>query len=41
MNNAQFAVREASEDFRKTALILFSGIITDRIGGASQLIPFF
>lgn len=35
INNAQYAVLEASEDFMKTALILISGLITDRIGGAS------
>lgn len=35
INNAQFAVLTASEDFIKTALILVSGIVTDRIGGAS------
>jgi hypothetical protein len=35
INNAQFAVLEASEDFMKTALILISGLVTDRIGGAS------
>jgi hypothetical protein len=35
INNAQFAVLEASEDFMKTALILVSGLVTDRIGGAS------
>lgn len=36
INNAQYAVLEASEDFMKTALILVSGLVTDRIGGASQ-----
>jgi hypothetical protein len=35
INNAQYAVLEASEDFMKTALILVSGLVTDRIGGAS------
>ena len=29
---------EASEDFMKTALILVSGIVTDRIGGASAML---
>lgn len=37
INNSQFAVLEASDDFMKTALILFSGLVTDRIGGASEL----
>lgn len=35
INNAQYSVLEASEDFMKTALILVSGLVTDRIGGAS------
>ena len=30
----QFAVIEASEGFMITALMLISGLITDRIGGA-------
>jgi MFS family permease len=38
INNAQYAVLEASEDFMKTALILFSGLVTDRIGGASAML---
>jgi MFS family permease len=38
INNAQYAVLEASEDFMKTALILVAGIVTDRIGGASSLL---
>lgn len=38
INNAQYAVLEASEDFMKTALILISGIVTDRIGGASAML---
>jgi hypothetical protein len=38
INNAEYAVLEASEDFMKTALILVSGLVTDRIGGASQSI---
>ncbi|CAN9406159.1 unnamed protein product [Alternaria alternata] len=32
INNAQYSVLEASEDFMKTALILVSGLVTDRIG---------
>ncbi|PSN60813.1 MFS general substrate transporter [Corynespora cassiicola Philippines] len=38
INNAEYAVLEASEDFMKTALILVSGIVTDRIGGASAML---
>ncbi|OAA70635.1 MFS transporter [Cordyceps fumosorosea ARSEF 2679] len=38
INNAQYAVLEASEDFMKTALILFSGVVTDRVGGANALL---
>ncbi|KAH9859775.1 hypothetical protein IAQ61_011556 [Plenodomus lingam] len=38
INNAQFSVLEASEDFMKTALILLSGLVTDRIGGASAML---
>lgn len=37
INNAQYAVLEASEDFMKSALILVSGIVTDRIGGAGSI----
>ncbi|KAM3544367.1 hypothetical protein ARSEF1564_002746 [Beauveria bassiana] len=38
INNAQYSVLEASEDFMKTALILISGPVTDRIGGANALL---
>ncbi|KAH7385589.1 major facilitator superfamily domain-containing protein [Phaeosphaeria sp. MPI-PUGE-AT-0046c] len=38
INNAEYAVLEASEDFMKTALILVSGLVTDRIGGASAML---
>jgi hypothetical protein len=34
INNTQFSLLEASEDFMVTALMLLSGIVTDRIGGA-------
>ncbi|KAG5794059.1 hypothetical protein H9Q69_006889 [Fusarium xylarioides] len=34
INNTQFSLLEASEDFMVTALMLVSGIVTDRIGGA-------
>ncbi|KAF7192011.1 Major facilitator superfamily domain-containing protein 1 [Pseudocercospora fuligena] len=37
INNAQYAVLEASTDFMTTALILFTGILTDRIGGAGAI----
>jgi hypothetical protein len=36
INNTQFALLEASEDFMVTLLILFSGVVTDRIGGAGE-----
>lgn len=36
INNTQFALLEASEDFMTTCLILVSGLVTDRIGGASM-----
>jgi hypothetical protein len=36
VNNKQFAVLEASEDFMVTALMLVSGLVTDRIGGAGM-----
>jgi len=34
IDNTQFALIEASGDFMITALILISGFVTDRIGGA-------
>jgi hypothetical protein len=41
INNTQFALLEASEDFMVTALMLVSGLVTDRIGGAGTLpLPF-
>lgn len=36
INNKQFALLEASEDFMVTALMLVSGVVTDRIGGAGM-----
>lgn len=36
INNTQFSLLEASEDFMVTALMLLSGIVTDRIGGAGE-----
>ncbi|TLD10356.1 hypothetical protein PgNI_05491 [Pyricularia grisea] len=38
INNKQFSLLEASEDFMVTLLILFSGVVTDRIGGASAMV---
>lgn len=38
INNVQFALLESSDDFIKSVLILPSGIITDRIGGASAIL---
>lgn len=38
INNKQFAILEASEDFMVTALMLVSGIVTDRIGGAGAML---
>ncbi|KFZ00644.1 hypothetical protein V501_10592 [Pseudogymnoascus sp. VKM F-4519 (FW-2642)] len=38
INNTQFALLESSEDFIKVLLILISGMITDRIGGASAIL---
>jgi hypothetical protein len=36
INNTQFSLLEASEDFMVTALMMLSGVVTDRIGGAGQ-----
>ncbi|VUC24509.1 unnamed protein product [Clonostachys rosea] len=38
INNTQFALLEASEDFMTTCLILISGLVTDRIGGARAIL---
>ncbi|TVY65545.1 Major facilitator superfamily domain-containing protein [Lachnellula suecica] len=38
INNTQFALLEASEDFMVTALMLVSGLVTDRIGGAGAIL---
>ncbi|KAF2167304.1 hypothetical protein M409DRAFT_54472 [Zasmidium cellare ATCC 36951] len=38
INNAQYSLLEASQDFMKTALILATGILTDRIGGAGAMV---
>ncbi|KAH7024428.1 major facilitator superfamily transporter [Microdochium trichocladiopsis] len=37
INNSQFSLLEASEDFMVLNLILWSGLVTDRIGGASAI----
>lgn len=39
INNTQYALLDASEDFMKTVLILASGLVTDRIGGAGKKPP--
>ncbi|KAL5342022.1 major facilitator superfamily domain-containing protein [Aspergillus crustosus] len=38
VSNTQFSLLEASEDFMATLLILTSGVVTDRIGGAEMII---
>ncbi|KAI9155628.1 Major facilitator superfamily domain-containing protein [Paramyrothecium foliicola] len=38
INNAQFALLDASDNLIKTALILLSGLVTDRFGGASTML---
>ncbi|KAF2703066.1 major facilitator superfamily transporter [Pleomassaria siparia CBS 279.74] len=38
INNRQFALLEASEDFMVTLLILPSGLLTDRMGGANTIV---
>jgi hypothetical protein len=36
IDNTQFSLLEASENFMATVLMLISGVITDRIGGAGM-----
>lgn len=36
INNVQFSLLEASEDFMATVLLLPSGVVTDRVGGAGR-----
>jgi hypothetical protein len=36
INNVQFSLLEASEDFMATILLLPSGLVTDRVGGAGE-----
>ncbi|KAG8669372.1 hypothetical protein FPOAC1_008766 [Fusarium poae] len=38
ISNTQYAVLDTSENFIKTALILVSGVLTDRYGGASTML---
>ncbi|KUJ22650.1 MFS general substrate transporter [Mollisia scopiformis] len=38
INNTEYALLDASEDFMKTALVMVSGVVTDRIGGAKEAI---
>ncbi|KAG9256919.1 major facilitator superfamily domain-containing protein [Emericellopsis atlantica] len=38
INNTQFSILEASEDFMVTALMMLSGVVTDRIGGAGAML---
>jgi MFS family permease len=38
INNTQFALLESSEDFLKCILMLWFGVLTDRIGGASAIL---
>ncbi|KAF5641474.1 major facilitator superfamily transporter [Fusarium tjaetaba] len=38
INNTQFALLEASEEFLVTLLMMASGILTDRIGGAGAML---
>ncbi|KAL2884980.1 Major facilitator superfamily domain-containing protein 1 [Ceratocystis lukuohia] len=38
INNAQYSALEASDDFIKTALMLLTGIVTDRMGGARAML---
>lgn len=40
INNTQYAVLNGSKDFMVTVLMLFTGIVTDRIGGAGTYNPF-
>ncbi|KAL4751560.1 hypothetical protein BDW72DRAFT_173243 [Aspergillus terricola var. indicus] len=38
ISNTQFSLLEASEDFMATVLLLISGIVTDRVGGAEMIV---
>lgn len=39
INNTQYALLTGSEDFMVSALMLLSGLVTDRIGGAGERSP--
>lgn len=39
INNVQFSLLEASEDFMATVLLIPSGLVTDRVGGAGKPPP--
>jgi hypothetical protein len=39
INNVQFSLLEASEDFMATVLLIPSGLVTDRVGGAGKRPP--
>ncbi|KAG0154031.1 hypothetical protein PDIDSM_1410 [Penicillium digitatum] len=38
IDNVQFSLLEASENFMATVLLLISGVITDRVGGAEMIV---
>ncbi|KAF3390620.1 Major facilitator superfamily domain-containing protein 1 [Penicillium rolfsii] len=38
INNVQFSLLEASEDFMATVLLIPSGLVTDRVGGADMIV---
>ncbi|KAL3476285.1 major facilitator superfamily domain-containing protein [Aspergillus californicus] len=38
INNVQFSLLEASEDFMATVLMMLSGMVTDRLGGAGVMV---
>ncbi|KAJ5335074.1 hypothetical protein N7452_007477 [Penicillium brevicompactum] len=38
IDNTQFSLLEASENFMATVLLLISGVITDRVGGAEMIV---
>ncbi|KAL5604873.1 hypothetical protein BROUX41_001796 [Berkeleyomyces rouxiae] len=38
INNTQYSALEASDDFIKTALMILTGIVTDRMGGARAML---
>ncbi|KAJ5692328.1 hypothetical protein N7462_001751 [Penicillium macrosclerotiorum] len=38
INNVQFSLLEASEDFMATVLLIPSGFVTDRVGGAEMIV---